>query len=109
MLLCVVPALQRKIDTARKWFTRAVTLDPDNGDAAAARYMFELKAGTPEQVCWCPCLLVHMVTPTSPSCICRDGCCARVARVCVRVCVCVCVRVFVRACALVCVARRRRC
>ena len=34
---------------ARKWFKRAVTLDPDLGDAWAAFYAFELKHGTPEQ------------------------------------------------------------
>ena len=33
----------RKYPKARKWFTRAVTLDPDNGDAWAAYYAFELQ------------------------------------------------------------------
>lgn len=39
----------RKYAKARKWFTRAVTLDPDNGDAWAAYLAFELQQGTPEQ------------------------------------------------------------
>ena len=33
----------RKIRRARKWFHRAVTLDPDLGDAWAAYYKFELE------------------------------------------------------------------
>lgn len=34
----------RKIPKARKWFNRAVTLDPDLGDAWAYYYAFEVKA-----------------------------------------------------------------
>ena len=41
---------ERKIDKARKWLNRAVTLDPDNGDCHAAYYAFEIKCGTPELV-----------------------------------------------------------
>ena len=41
---------QRKTEKARKWFNRAVTLDPDNGDSHAAYYKFELKSGTAERV-----------------------------------------------------------
>jgi pre-mRNA-processing factor 6 len=33
----------RKYPKARKWYTRAVTLDPDNGDAWAAYFAFELQ------------------------------------------------------------------
>ncbi|CAN0471816.1 unnamed protein product, partial [Discosporangium mesarthrocarpum] len=35
----------RKHSKARKWFNRAVTLDPDSGDAWAAYYAFELQQG----------------------------------------------------------------
>lgn len=40
---------QRKYEKARKWFNRAVTLNPDLGDAWAAFYCFELERGTAEQ------------------------------------------------------------
>ncbi|CAM9945628.1 unnamed protein product, partial [Choristocarpus tenellus] len=36
----------RKYPKARKWFNRAVTLDPDAGDAWAAYYAFELMQGS---------------------------------------------------------------
>jgi len=38
-----------KYSKARKWFKRAVTLDPDLGDAWAAFYAFELAHGNEEQ------------------------------------------------------------
>ena len=38
----------RKIPKARKWFNRAVTLDPDYGDAWAYYYAFEVKASGPD-------------------------------------------------------------
>lgn len=37
----------KKIHKARKWFNRAVTLDPDFGDAWAFYYAFEVKASGP--------------------------------------------------------------
>ena len=39
----------RKNDKARKWFDRAVVLNPDLGDSWARYYAFELEAGTKEQ------------------------------------------------------------
>ncbi|KAK3039574.1 hypothetical protein RJ639_027718 [Escallonia herrerae] len=36
----------RKVDKARSWFNRAVTLAPDNGDFWALYYKFELQHGT---------------------------------------------------------------
>jgi len=39
----------RKEEKARSWCNRAVTLDPDLGDAWANYYAFELQHGTPEQ------------------------------------------------------------
>jgi pre-mRNA-processing factor 6 len=36
---------ERKLEKARKWFSRAVALDPDYGDALAALYAFELDQG----------------------------------------------------------------
>ena len=36
---------ERKLDKARKWFSRAVALDPDFGDALAAYYAFEEENG----------------------------------------------------------------
>jgi len=39
-------AAERKNDKARKWFERAVVLDPDMGDSWAKLYAFELDAGT---------------------------------------------------------------
>mmetsp|Transcript_33560 Transcript_33560/g.94959 ORF Transcript_33560/g.94959 Transcript_33560/m.94959 type:complete len:924 (+) Transcript_33560:85-2856(+) len=39
----------RKVDKARSWYNRAVTLEPDVGDFWAQFYKFELKCGTPEQ------------------------------------------------------------
>ncbi|KAL7435649.1 hypothetical protein ACHAXM_004863 [Skeletonema potamos] len=41
-------AAERKNDKARKWFERAVVLDPDMGDSWAKLYAFELDAGTKE-------------------------------------------------------------
>ena len=41
-------AAERKNDKARKWFERAVVLDPDMGDSWARLYAFELDAGTKE-------------------------------------------------------------
>lgn len=38
-------ASERKVDKARKWFNRAVILDPDNGDNWAAFYTFERELG----------------------------------------------------------------
>lgn len=38
-------ASERKLDKARKWFNRAVILDPNNGDSWAAFYAFELELG----------------------------------------------------------------
>lgn len=46
----LVVCWQRRIEKSRKWFVRAVTLDPDIGDAWASYYKFEQKNGTPEQV-----------------------------------------------------------
>lgn len=54
LLPCQVAAVaqlfwaDRKIDKARSWFTRAVTLDPDIGDYWAQLYKFEGQFGTPE-------------------------------------------------------------
>jgi pre-mRNA-processing factor 6 len=42
-------ASERKWDKARKWFDRAVVLDPDLGDSWARAYAFELEHGTEEQ------------------------------------------------------------
>jgi pre-mRNA-processing factor 6 len=39
---------ERKHDKARKWFERAVILDPDMGDSWAKFYAFEQDAGTKE-------------------------------------------------------------
>lgn len=39
----------RKVDKARSWFNRAVTIDPLLGDAWATFYKFELQHGTEEQ------------------------------------------------------------
>eukprot|EP00824_Muranothrix_gubernata_P008289 TRINITY_DN20644_c0_g1_i1.p1 TRINITY_DN20644_c0_g1~~TRINITY_DN20644_c0_g1_i1.p1 ORF type:complete len:902 (-),score=169.07 TRINITY_DN20644_c0_g1_i1:931-3636(-) len=39
----------RKIDKARRWFDRAVTLNPDLGDSWAAFYKFEVQHGTEGQ------------------------------------------------------------
>jgi pre-mRNA-processing factor 6 len=42
-------ASERKTEKARKWFDRAVILDPDLGDSWAKFYAFELESGTKEQ------------------------------------------------------------
>lgn len=42
-------ASERKTEKARKWFDRAVILDPDLGDSWAKFYAFELESGTEEQ------------------------------------------------------------
>jgi pre-mRNA-processing factor 6 len=42
-------ASDRKNEKARKWFDRAVILDPDLGDSWAKFYAFELEAGSKEQ------------------------------------------------------------
>ena len=42
-------ANDKKIAKARKWFERAVLLNPDLGDSWARYYAFERKHGTPEQ------------------------------------------------------------
>jgi pre-mRNA-processing factor 6 len=42
-------ASERKTEMARKWFDRAVILDPDLGDSWAKFYAFELESGTKEQ------------------------------------------------------------
>jgi len=57
-LLCLCPLqvaavaqlfwADRKIDKARSWWTRAVTLDPDIGDYWAQLWKFEGQHGTPE-------------------------------------------------------------
>lgn len=47
--MCVCVCVQRKIEKARKWFLRAVTLDPDLGDCWAAYLKFEQKNGSAEQ------------------------------------------------------------
>ncbi|GBG73650.1 hypothetical protein CBR_g16993 [Chara braunii] len=39
----------RKVENARKWFNRAVTLNPDIGDFWAQFYKFEMQHGKPEQ------------------------------------------------------------
>ena len=39
----------RKVEKARSWCNRAVTLDPDLGDAWGNYYAFELQHGVPEQ------------------------------------------------------------
>ncbi|KAI3436782.1 hypothetical protein D9Q98_006193 [Chlorella vulgaris] len=39
----------RKVDKARSWFNRAVTLNPDIGDFWASYYKFETQFGGPEQ------------------------------------------------------------
>ena len=39
----------RKVDKARSWFNRAVTLNPDVGDFWAQYYKFETQHGSPEQ------------------------------------------------------------
>ena len=41
--------LDRKVDKARSWFNRSVTLNPDIGDHWAMYYKFELQHGTEEQ------------------------------------------------------------
>jgi pre-mRNA-processing factor 6 len=51
-VICAVATLfwnDRKYPKARKWFNRAVTLDPDFGDVWAAYYKFELEHGDEEQ------------------------------------------------------------
>lgn len=40
-------ASERKNDKARKWFDRAVILNPDLGDSWVRYYAFEMEAGTP--------------------------------------------------------------
>ena len=42
-------ASERKFDKARKWFDRAVQLNPDLGDSWGHYYSFELASGTDEQ------------------------------------------------------------
>ena len=42
-------ASDRKNDKARKWFDRAVMVNPDLGDSWARYYAFEIEAGTKEQ------------------------------------------------------------
>lgn len=42
-------ASERKHEKARKWFDRAVTLNPDLGDSWVRYYVFELQWGTVEQ------------------------------------------------------------
>lgn len=42
-------ASERKIEKARSWFNRTVTLEPDLGDAWAHYYEFELKHGNEER------------------------------------------------------------
>jgi pre-mRNA-processing factor 6 len=42
-------ASERKTEKARKWFERAVILDPDIGDSWAKYYAFELESGSKEQ------------------------------------------------------------
>ena len=42
-------ASERKSEKARKWFERAVVLNPDLGDSWAKYYAFEMKQGTVEQ------------------------------------------------------------
>jgi len=42
-------AAERKREKARKWFDRAVSLNPDLGDSWARYYVFELEHGTKEQ------------------------------------------------------------
>ena len=52
LVICAVAALfwkDRKYPKARKWFNRAVTLDPDLGDVWAAYYRFEQEHGDDEQ------------------------------------------------------------
>jgi uncharacterized protein HemY len=39
----------RKVEKARNWFNRAVTLNPDIGDFWALAYKFECQHGTKEQ------------------------------------------------------------
>jgi len=51
-VMCAVALLfmgDHKVEKARSWFNRAVTLDPDIGDAWAHYYRFECSHGTPEQ------------------------------------------------------------
>ncbi|VDO63696.1 unnamed protein product [Haemonchus placei] len=40
---------ERKVKKAREWFQRAINVDPDNGDAYAHCYKFELLLGTEEE------------------------------------------------------------
>ena len=40
----------RKIEKAKAWFNRAVTLNADNGDNWAMFYKFTVQHGTPEEV-----------------------------------------------------------
>ena len=40
--------LERKVKKARDWFVRAITVDPDYGDAWVFFYKFEVQYGTPE-------------------------------------------------------------
>jgi pre-mRNA-processing factor 6 len=47
LVICAVAtffASERKTDKARKWFSRAVVLNPDDGDSWARYYAFELSA-----------------------------------------------------------------
>jgi pre-mRNA-processing factor 6 len=39
----------RQIEKARMWFNRALSIDPDFGDAWAGAYRFEVQNGTPEK------------------------------------------------------------
>jgi pre-mRNA-processing factor 6 len=39
----------RQIEKAREWYKRAVSYEPDYGDAWAACYQFEVELGLPEQ------------------------------------------------------------
>jgi pre-mRNA-processing factor 6 len=39
-------ASERKLEKARKWFERAVALDPDLGDSWAKYYLFETETGS---------------------------------------------------------------
>eukprot|EP01062_Namystynia_karyoxenos_P078607 TRINITY_DN8125_c1_g1_i1.p1 TRINITY_DN8125_c1_g1~~TRINITY_DN8125_c1_g1_i1.p1 ORF type:complete len:965 (+),score=342.99 TRINITY_DN8125_c1_g1_i1:88-2982(+) len=51
-VICAVARIfwaERKIDMTRKWFTRAVALDKDFGDAWAFFFRFEAQHGTDEQ------------------------------------------------------------
>ena len=47
--LCAPPRLSFKVEKARSWFNRSVTLNPDLGDHWALYYKFEQQHGTDEQ------------------------------------------------------------